>query len=81
MSHEMLRYEAEEAGFDTDGLTIAIAGADREHDIVNVWPLLPDAELIKPEPLPGTIEADPPPDTSDLFDLGHPIDLEDASDR
>ena len=48
MSHEMIRHEAEEAGFDTEGLTIAVAGDTREEDVVNVWPLLGNAEEVEP---------------------------------
>ena len=57
MSHEMIRYEAE-AEYGTDRVTeleVTWKGPSSELDLVDVWPLLPDADSI-PVTWPNTDE-------------------------
>lgn len=51
MSHEMIRSEAEAAGYDTTNLPATIAGVTRDDDIVDVWEQLPLATDFEPKPL------------------------------
>lgn len=78
MTHEMLRADAEAAGYDTDGLPVLVAGDTSDSDVVNVWSQLPDADSVDVGPADeyGTVGADEP---DDAFVAGLTAAVDDGS--